>query len=630
MKSFFGIKTSTKVTTPVKSSLSFHEAEQLWIQHPEKVWVIADILSVDEGAGTAVVKSESGETTIELKDSHIYHHTHTADLDNLCFMNNFHEAPLLDALRERSRRQKIYTDIGNVLVSVNPYENIEGLYDRPLDYFSYDRIDSTDFTVLPPHVYYIANTALTSMLKSTSLSCLSKYMNQSLVISGESGAGKTEASKKVVSFLIDCDMAMIAASPAEVEAGKNRRSSKLHSGLADLKDVVLEGTEESNGHLATSTSDSTAPVTVEGAGEVISKRILDSTFIFESFGNAKTIRNDNSSRFGKFIKLQYGSSNRVCGAHVDTFLLELSRLCHVAPGERNYHIFYQMLRGEHKSLDKYLLEIGAPEDFHILCSKGTDATKAGIPAYPDKATDASEFTHLCDALETLGCTEDQLVNVWRVLAAILHMGNCYTASTSVDGPADNMPLNVHCSSVGMEFIARTFGIEVHELHQALTIRIIRAYKRASFSAKMLLAEEVMHNIYAVIKFLYSALFRWLQSMVNAAFKADDDVAVESFIGILDIFGFEIMETNSFEQLCINYANELLQKLFNETIFTTEQEAYAAEGIVWQQLDYQDNQAIIDLLSLKPNGLFPTIEAQGKLKSEEWRINFTVYHRNVEP
>jgi myosin heavy subunit len=126
-----------------------------------------------------------------------------------------------------------------------------------------------------------------------------------------------------------------------------------------------------------------------------------------------------------------------------------------------------------------------------------------------------------------------------------------------------------------------------------------------------LAEEVMHNIYAVIKFLYSALFRWLQSTVNAAFKADDDVAVESYIGILDIFGFEIMESNSFEQLCINYANELLQKLFNETIFTTEQEAYAAEGIVWQQLDYQDNQAIIDLLSLKPNGLFPTIEAQGE-------------------
>jgi myosin-5 len=177
----------------------------------------------------------------------------------------------------------------------------------------------------------------------------------------------------------------------------------------------------------------------------------------------------------------------------------------------------------------------------------------------------------------------------------------------------------------MEFIARTFGLNLYELQTALTIRIIRAYKRASFSSKMLSPEEVMFNIYAVMKYLYAALFRYLQTSVNLAFQASEGVEVVSFIGILDIFGFEIMENNSFEQLCINYTNELLQKLFNETIFTTEQEAYAMEGIEWQQLDFKDNQTIIDLLSLKNSGLFPTIDAQGKgvLRTNKMKRQFFV-------
>ena len=596
MKGLFTGRSLSKTKSPVKNTLSYHEAEKLWITHPEKVWILADVISLHEDEGFAVVKSDLGEITVQLKDTHVYHYTHDGSLDNLCAMNNFHEAPLLDALRSRCMQKSIYTDIGNVLVSINPYETIEGLYDSPLRYFCSDEVD-VNFVQLRPHVYRIANSALCSMLKNTGFSCLTKSVDQSIVISGESGAGKTEASKKVIRFLIEADHSQGLLDHSQIVLGDKEVHTSGNSAM--MGNGYAEQTKAADGSAGETTA------------ELLSKRILDSTYLFESFGNAKTLRNDNSSRFGKFIKIQYGNDQNVCGAHVDTFLLEQSRLVHVGAGERNYHIFYQLLRGEHPSLDKYMLQLQLPEDFKILLGE----EEAALPGYPDADRDSSEFTLVCSALQTLGCSDDDLVNIWRVLAAILHMGNCYTMSASVDGPSEHAPLLVACSSTSMDFVARTFGVEIPDLQRALTTRVIRAYKRASFSAKMLSPEEVMFNIYAVMKFLYSSLFRWLQSTVNSAFGAQDNIEIASFIGILDIFGFEIMEINSFEQLCINYANELLQKLFNETIFSSEQEAYEAEGIEWQQVDYQDNQPIINLLALKPNGLFPTIDAQGKQRDE---------------
>jgi myosin heavy subunit len=352
-----------------------------------------------------------------------------------------------------------------------------------------------------------------------------------------------------------------------------------------------------------------------GFGERIKKIILESSLLFESFGNAKTVRNDNSSRFGKYIKLQYSEHNQLSSAFTETFLLEKSRLVSVGKGERNYHVFYQMIRGLQQSNPGLIneLKVHNVDMFSIL-------TEGGCTVVNSEADDVSDFQMLCQALETLGCSVEEIQQLWRVCASILHLGNMNCESTG----DENYPCNVlPKSSAGMTIpeIACLLGVDAASLVKGITEQRIQAARRASVNTKILSASDSKNNIFALIKWLYKRMFDWIVRKVNYSHystghsgqpEQPDAPGSSRFIGILDIFGFEILGVNSFEQLCINYTNERLQQQFNEHIFVLEQQEYAREGLDWKSISFRDNQHVIDLISKKPTGLLIILEEHGMM------------------
>jgi myosin-5 len=340
-----------------------------------------------------------------------------------------------------------------------------------------------------------------------------------------------------------------------------------------------------------------------GVGDRIRDVLVDTNVILEAFGNAKTVRNDNSSRFGKYTKLQYSADNRLMSAHTQTFLLEKSRLTSVGEQERNYHIFYQLVKGADSTLDRSALRLSSANDFNVLV-----AGHCTVAGHEDE--DAELFSSLCHALRTLGVSGEEITQLWSALACILHMGNMTVVASATDGE----PHSVVSPSMPTEEIASRLGVEPLSYANALLYHIVKIEKRASISRKMLSTEEVLNNILGLMKWMYSGIFNWLVRKVNAAYgTASEELGLISrFIGILDIFGFETLLNNSFEQLCINFANERLQQQFNEQVFVFEQAEYEREGLNWSSISFQDNQSVIDLIAKKPSGLLIVLEEHGML------------------
>ena len=361
--------------------------------------------NVGGNAPEVVVLTADGERkTFSREEIHRGDPSHFEDNADLCAMNHLHEAPLLDCLRRRFHADSIYTTTGDVLISINPYKRIHGLYDSIVNYLDIPEDGEIYKGATKPHVFKIANYALMDMLfekktaatsnttaddgattansESNKESTSSSSRNQSLVVSGESGAGKTEASKYVMSFLLEADQEM------------NQEAVAAEVQLAQKK-----------------------------VADAIRQVLLHSNVIFEAFGNAKTLRNDNSSRFGKYIKLQYSQQNRIISAYTETFLLEKSRLCNVGDGERNYHVFYQLLRGSTDTALKQRLRLGAPESFRMLVDAEGVAGNSG---------EDQHYALLESCLRTVGCSAEELEQLWSIVAAVLHMGNMHTASSGDD------------------------------------------------------------------------------------------------------------------------------------------------------------------------------------------------------
>jgi myosin V len=563
------LQAKDRVVVKMEHALSYDKATKIWIPHPVDLWILCDIVSVNEQQGTAIVKSLTTpfhQQIINLSETQQYHPTHSHELDNLCLMNNFHEAPLLYSLRKRYEKNQIYTSIGDVLISMNPYCHIPHLYDHGISYFlsEYEEMkNGTEFvpqliSQLPPHIFHIANNALIHLLKNDEQNLTKRNMNQSIIISGESGAGKTEASKKVIQFLIDIDNYLRQQDLINSSTSSSPSSSSLSSPPPLPPPSSLHSEENHQ----------------EAVGVLINDRIWQSTYIFESFGNAKTIRNDNSSRFGKFIKLKYGTNHRLITADAEIFLLEKSRLTSISTGERNYHIFYQLFHGEHQTLDLKELSLTHISDYQILLSddydqnmntSGPKVISGSYPSYPDPVHDSKEFHHLCQALSTLGCTASEMKSIWLLLASLLHLGNCYCSSPVAGGGVteetnrssyheEAVIISSH-SLLSIDEIAENLGVNASLLKRTLTIRVIQAMNRKSFTSKCLTVEEAEYNIKALIKHLYGHLFHWLQAMINRSFEVTnseggglDQFSSYRYIGILDIFGFEIFQENSFEQL----------------------------------------------------------------------------------
>jgi myosin-5 len=556
-----------------------------------------------------VVTVEEAEHEIDPKSVTQFEPSHAQDLPNMVLMGNLHEAPLLYLLQRRLKAGRIYTWAGDVLISLNPYASVADLYQVStfLDEAATGRKggpgrSSLGATESGPHVYAIAKRAFASFAQTQALSSDEKlaaageglHVNQSVLISGESGAGKTEAAKRVLELLT---------------ATSRRRKQMREAGgaAADAQQQKLASQT-----LAASFATPSAFGGGKGGGQVPAVEVLlrEASPVLEAFGNAKTIRNDNSSRFGKYVAVQYDADSIIVGATSETYLLERSRVVEIASGERNYHIFYQLLtdggiRGQwglgaaeelvYLSSEPPLVEVEEEErdeksgkltggiKYTLVREEGPRrvATVAGN-------SDEQEFAAVQHGLELFGMGAAEMDAVWRIVAAVALLGNVvFTPKEGVD-----RDVAVVADEHTIELAAAAFGCGVDALRLPMVRKRVTVAGDAmdvDFSCKAAaLARDALARV------IYGTLFDQLVAHINDVSRAPDGSDFGT-IGILDIFGFENLQTNSFEQLCINYVNEMLQEQFNETVFAAERRLLKAEGIAVDDSALQSSATRLSLM-----------------------------------
>uniref|UniRef100_A0A3B3ZHC2 Uncharacterized protein n=1 Tax=Periophthalmus magnuspinnatus TaxID=409849 RepID=A0A3B3ZHC2_9GOBI len=449
------------------------------------------------------------------------------DYADLCCLPELNERSLLDNLRSRFRQEKIYTYVGSILIVINPFKFLP-IY-NPKYVKMYDNHTLGD---LEPHIYAVADVAYHAMLQ--------RQRNQCIVISGESGSGKTQSTNFLIHHLT-------ALSQKGYASG--------------VEQIIL------------------------GAGPVL-----------EAFGNAKTAHNNNSSRFGKFIQVNYQESGTVRGAYVEKYLLEKSRLVYQEHNERNYHVFYYLLAGASED-ERTAFHLMKPEEYHYLSQMTKKQHRSHWDSYCDSEPDCftvegedlkHDFERLQLAMEMVGFLPTTRKQIFSLLSAILHLGNIrYKRKTYRDDSIDI------CNPEVLPIVSELLEVKEEMLFEALTTRkTVTVGEKLIVPYKLAEAGTVRDSM---AKSLYSALFDWIVFRINHALLNIKDLEETTkilSIGVLDIFGFEDYENNSFEQFCINFANERLQHYFNQHIFKLEQEEYRAEGISWSNIDYIDNTGCI--------------------------------------
>ncbi|RHY51827.1 hypothetical protein DYB38_005640 [Aphanomyces astaci] len=497
-----------------------------------------------------VAKVEDGtDDTVKLANS--------ADMDlvdDLIRLPNLHEPGICHTLNERFKQNDIYTLTGEILLAVNPFQDL-GIYSDKLirTYIRHGMLQALgdEESTVPPHVFGVADTAFRSLTAPLT----GRPQNQSILVSGESGAGKTETTKFIMKYLA-------AVSQSQSMCNININQSDVMS------------------------------------------QVLSSSPILEAFGNARTIRNDNSSRFGKFIQMQFSSHRGLLiGAGIQTYLLETVRVTSQAPKERNYHIFYELLAGlDDDRKTKWGLTY-PPAYFYYLNQSDCVVRKDGV-------SDKDQFECLREAFDTMQFDDQDQHNVLYTLANVLHVGNLrfHAPPHNVHHEEGSMLASSDPTSAAAELhVTAFFGVDRHALEVALTTRKIQA--RDEWYTLGLLPEVAEQHRDALARYVYGKLFEYLVGRINSTIDHDGDGDLAGFIGVLDIFGFEDLSTNSFEQLCINYANETLQHHFNATVLRQEQVTYERERIQWSFINFPDNQPCLDLLEKKPMGLFHMLDEE---------------------
>ncbi|XP_063735034.1 myosin-10 isoform X3 [Eleginops maclovinus] len=442
------------------------------------------------------------------------------DMADLTCLN---EASVLHNLRERYYSGLIYTYSGLFCVVVNPYKNLPIYTESIVDMYRGKKRHE-----MPPHIYAISEAAYRSMLQDRE--------DQAILCTGESGAGKTENTKKVIQY-----MAHVASSHKGVTPGRNKEA------LQSMQYGELE------------------------------RQLLQANPILEAFGNAKTVKNDNSSRFGKFIRINFDVAGYIVGANIETYLLEKSRATRQAKDERTFHIFYQLLCGTSDETKADLL-LGTADEYRFLSG-------GSIPV-PGQS-DSENFTQTMDSMAIMGFNPEESLSMLKVISSVLQFGNISFMKEKNHDQA-SMPDNTAAQK-----LCHLLGINVLEFTRAILTPRIKVGRE--YVQKAQTKEQADFAVEALAKASYERLFRWLVHRINRALDRRQRQGA-SFIGILDIAGFEIFQLNSFEQLCINYTNEKLQQLFNHTMFILEQEEYQREGIEWNFIDFGlDLQPCIDLI-----------------------------------
>ncbi|CAL8281316.1 unnamed protein product [Gadus morhua 'NCC'] len=445
------------------------------------------------------------------------------------------ETALLDNLRKRFHENLIYTYIGTLLVSLNPYKELDTYSKKHMDTYM-----GVNFFELPPHIYALADNVFRTML--------SEFNNHFILISGESGAGKTETSKKVLQYYaVSCPNTSL---------------------LDNVRD-----------------------------------RLLLSNPVLEAFGNAKTLKNDNSSRFGKYMDIQFDHQGGAVGGHILSYLLEKSRVVHQNHGERNFHIFYQLVAGGDDELLRWLgLERNCQNYSYLVqgdCAKVTSIN------------DKSNWKIVRSALSIIEFSEKDVEQLFAIIASVLHLGNVKFATDALGyAVLKNVP--------ELHWLSTLLGIPSQVLQQGLTHKKIEAKMEEVYSPF-----AVDHALYArdaLAKAIYGRTFNWLVNKVNESL-ANKDSSRKTVIGLLDIYGFEVFHVNSFEQFCINYCNEKLQQLFIQLTLKSEQEEYQMEGIEWEPVPYFNNKIICDLVEEKHRGIISVLDEECLRPGEATDLTF---------
>ncbi|XP_068574844.1 myosin heavy chain, fast skeletal muscle-like [Cebidichthys violaceus] len=452
-------------------------------------------------------------------------------IEDMAMMTHLNEPCVLYNLKERFASWMIYTYSGLFCVVVNPYKWLP-VYDAQVvnAYRGKKRVEA------PPHIFSISDNAYQAMLTDRE--------NQSILITGESGAGKTVNTKRVIQYF--ATIAVAGGKKTEAAA------SKIKGSLED--------------------------------------QIIAANPLLEAYGNAKTVRNDNSSRFGKFIRIHFGTTGKLASADIETYLLEKSRVTFQLSAERSYHIFYQLMTGHKPELLEALLITTNPYDYHMI-SQGEITVKS--------IDDVEEFVATDTAIDILGFTGDEKLGIYKLTGAVMHHGNMKFKQKQREEQAEPD------GNEEADKIAYLLGLNSADMLKAL------CYPRVKVGNEMVTkgqtVPQVNNAVSALCKSIYEKMFLWMVIRINE--MLDTKQARQFFIGVLDIAGFEIFDFNSLEQLCINFTNEKLQQFFNHHMFVLEQEEYKKEGIEWEFIDFgMDLAACIELIE-KPMGIFSILEEE---------------------
>eukprot|EP00934_Nitzschia_sp_Nitz4_P007288 Nitzschia sp. Nitz4//scaffold31_size150131//93795//97250//NITZ4_002840-RA/size150131-processed-gene-0.138-mRNA-1//-1//CDS//3329547695//7278//frame0 len=524
---------------------------------------------------------------------------------DLISLTHLHEPAVVECLEARYADNEIYTATGPVLLAVNPFQAIRGLYAESTMQKYWDKAERGSKDELPPHVYAIADDAFRSMMRrldetlgdDAPMGC-----DQSILVSGESGAGKTVTTKFVMKYLAALSQ-RAGSKPAEKRAYQKVEDKRQSSALGSF--LPTKEPQDLDKGLSSATD-------LSGAGAVgsIEAQVLQSNPILESFGNARTVRNDNSSRFGKFIEIQFTRMGRLVGASIETYLLEKVRLVTQSLGERNYHIFYEMLSGGMPASELrnfFIAGTAAPDDFKITAS-GTYDRRDGV-------SDKETFKALRTAMNAMKFSAEEQRDIFATAAAVLHASNLTFHDMDLECALDDR--NVH-----LQPVCHLLGVTAEDLNRALCHFTISAGNEAQVQ-RSLTVDGAMKGLAALLKATYGALFDYLVSRINdsISFQRDYDSETEesiipdpahdpvACIGVLDIFGFESFQKNSFEQLCINYCNEALQQQFNAFVLRNEQAEYEREGINWSFIEFPENQDVLDLIDKRGSGILGILDDQ---------------------
>ncbi|KAL3047616.1 hypothetical protein OYC64_021747 [Pagothenia borchgrevinki] len=532
----------------------YSKGARVWVPDPDAVWVSALLLKdYSPGDNNLLLQLSDGEEAhFPLASPSDLPPPGNPDIlegeNNLTALSFLHEPAVLHNLRVRFLDyNSIYTYCGIVLVAINPYDQLPIYGEEVIDAYS-----GQDMADMEPHIFSVAEEAYRTMIREDK--------NQSIIISGESGSGKTVSAKFTMRYFA-------------VVGGAAQQTS-------------------------------------------VEERVLASNPIMESIGNAKTTRNDNSSRFGKYIEIGFGRKGDIIGANMRTYLLEKSRVVFQASAERNYHIFYQLCASRELP-EMRSFKLDAPENFRYTSQGG----ETQIPG----TDDLLDLERTRNAFTILGVQPDQQMELFRILAAVLHLGNVNIQASGRNSDrsyidADDRPLAVFSKLLGVDGPQTAHWL----CHRRLAVG-------GEMLVKPVSGQQALEARDALSKHIYGQLFTWTVQRLNSALRSQKG-QTKSFIGVLDIYGFETFDRNSFEQFCINYANEKLQQQFNRHVFHLEQEEYIREELAWSRIEFSDNQLCINLIEGQL-GLFDLLDEECRMpkgSDESWVRKLYDQHLSSKP